>query len=278
MSGSLFAANSAEPPRYARCPLPLPQVRRLIAQSQHDLQSALNLKRRIQVAVAIPTFRSSIKALLNLVAASTCTNARVDVRVFIQIDNPTPPPHIIQGLQQLQRTMLDKLRVRINDTNLGAAAARNKLLDEAGSCGADYVIFFDDDILPGPNCVDEYVNAFLQHPHEVAFAGPTVLPPRPELLPTAILLSDVGFFWNAPERLQPYVPWAVTANVAVKYTDRRFGSGFPKTGGGEDVDFCVQLGHRVRAVPGATAVHPWWPQRRPKVTSIPYKTLRVYPS
>lgn len=33
-------------------------------------------------------------------------------------------------------------------------------------------------------------------------------------------------------------------------------------GGGEDVDFCLQLGARTIAVPNAQAVHPWWPGTR----------------
>jgi len=168
--------------------------------------------------------------------------------------------------------------------------------------------------------------------------------------------ADVGFFWEAPAKLAPHVPWAVTANMAVRNTDVRFREGFPRTGecwvgsskvgamaqarptamdgcfrcgwsmahhprrfpgqrmthhgcmmqlsrervfrrrevvvtarqdakwgcacnqaqpaltviyifagGGEDVDFCLQLGARLLAVPQATAEHPWWPDRRPKV-------------
>lgn len=38
-------------------------------------------------------------------------------------------------------------------------------------------------------------------------------------------------------------------------------------GGGEDVDFCVLLGAKLRAVPGASAVHPWWPDGRPKASA-----------
>jgi hypothetical protein len=97
-------------------------------------------------------------------------------------------------------------------------------------------------------------------------AGPTYLPRRPAvLLPTSIHMSgrppsyrllchtetidvhavrpealdailplhhpaDVSFFWEAPARLAPHVPWEVTANMAVWKTAIRFRSGFPKTG------------------------------------------------
>lgn len=37
-------------------------------------------------------------------------------------------------------------------------------------------------------------------------------------------------------------------------------------GGGEDLDFNLQLGGRMRAVPGAAVVHPWWPEGRPWVS------------
>ncbi len=36
------------------------------------------------------------------------------------------------------------------------------------------------------------------------------------------------------------VPWAVTANVAFRNTSERFNLCFPRTGGGEDIDFCLR--------------------------------------
>lgn len=38
----------------------------------------------------------------------------------------------------------------------------------------------------------------------------------------------------------------------------------PCAGGGEDVDFCLLLGARLRAVPGAAVEHPWWEEGRPQ--------------
>lgn len=37
------------------------------------------------------------------------------------------------------------------------------------------------------------------------------------------------------------VPWAVTANVAFKNPTIEFDTRFPKTGGGEDIDFCLRV-------------------------------------
>ena len=53
---------------------------------------------------------------------------------------------------------------------------------------------------------------------------PTHTPPR-----TAPPRSAVG-----------QLPWAVTANMAVRNTAARFDGRFPRTGGGEDIDFCLK--------------------------------------
>lgn len=154
--------------------------------------------------------------------------------MIIQLDNPSIREDVRAWLQQQQQARLHRLRVRWNSVNRGAAEARNQLLDEAAGC--DFAVFFDDDVCPQPGCLDAYVEAFKQYPDEAGYAGPTFLPRQPHrLLPTSIHMSDVSFFWDAPviqaSSENPYVPWAVTANVAFKYTSCRFRAGFfPKTG------------------------------------------------
>jgi hypothetical protein len=57
----------------------------------------------------------------------------------------------------------------------------------------------DDDVQPCPGWLAAYVAAFKAHPTAPAFAGPTYLLRRPAaLLPCAVHLSDVSFFWEAP--------------------------------------------------------------------------------
>lgn len=41
--------------------------------------------------------------------------------------------------------------------------------------------------------------------------------------------------------LYQVVPWAVTANVALVNTSHQFDLRFPKTGGGEDIDYCLKV-------------------------------------
>lgn len=52
-------------------------------------------------------------------------------------------------------------------------------------------------------------------------------------------------------------------------TGCRFLRCYPKTGGGEDVDFCLRLPGHLVSVPGALAHHPIWPgfQVRPQTAS-----------
>lgn len=76
-----------------------------------------------------------------------------------------PAQHLLLLLLRRRRPILLSLPSLLQ----GAAATRNALLDEA--CGADYVIFFDDDVMPQPGCLDAYVSAFKAFPGERAFAG-----------------------------------------------------------------------------------------------------------
>ncbi|KAL4431746.1 hypothetical protein ABPG77_002962 [Micractinium sp. CCAP 211/92] len=266
-AGSAFLPPSAEP-RYARCPLPLDQWRAALRGWQAALAAAQpRLCRRMQVAVAVPSYRVSPAALSTIFRRSTAKAIpAADVRLLVVVDNPGCLDGALEWLRTEQRRRLDGLRVRLSAKNQGAAGARNALLDEAAPC--DLIVLFDDDVEPAPGAVAAYVHAFRACPQAAGFAGPAYLERRPrELLPSAIHMSDVSFFWEAPAsgKLGGHVPWAVTANMALPYSAVRFRDGFPRTGGGEDVDFCVQLGARLVAVPDAAVTHPWWPERRPKI-------------
>jgi hypothetical protein len=58
--------------------------------------------------------------------------------------------------------------------------------------------------------------------------------------------------------------WGVTANLLVKRLPRlRFDTTYVKTGGGKDVDFCLQIletsGGHLMAAPAAMVTHEFWP-------------------
>jgi hypothetical protein len=78
--------------------------------------------------------------------------------------------------------------------------------------------------------------------------------------PILVLLADgPACALLSSDLLQQKVPWAVTANVAFKNTPVRFDPIFPRTGGGEDIDFAIKAAAgQLIAVPSASVTHPWW--------------------
>ena len=91
-----------------------------------------------------------------------------------------------------------------------------------------------------------------------------MLPRLPDqLLPTAIHMSGVSFFWEAPAAMAPAwggrVPWAVTANLAVKLSAAaRFKEGFPGAGGHS----CLRTlaAHALQRSHAQTGALTWLPQ------------------
>ncbi|CAM9286603.1 unnamed protein product [Ectocarpus fasciculatus] len=104
------------------------------------------------------------------------------------------------------------------------------------------------------------------------FIGMTKFPPAETPLHRAVALSDVTYMYGISGELS-HPAWGVTANLLVRFSwpGRRrvitkFGDQFPKTGGGEDVDFCLShakdTGGGFLPAPEAVVVHPWWPGGR----------------
>ncbi|CAM9167626.1 unnamed protein product [Ectocarpus sp. 13 AM-2016] len=103
------------------------------------------------------------------------------------------------------------------------------------------------------------------------FIGMTKFPPAETPLLRAVALSDVTYMYGISGELS-HPAWGVTANLLVRFSwpgKRRvitkFGDQFPKTGGGEDVDFClrrVHTGGTFLPAPEAIVIHPWWPGGR----------------
>lgn len=146
---------------------------------------------------------------------------------------------------------------------MGAGLSRNRSLDE--SC-ADWALFLDDDVRPSRNLLHVYGKAIMEHtrdplladgtedrkgePVTCGFIGKTVFPPATTSLQRAVVASDLTFMYGVSEVVERPA-WGVTANLLVKLGcpgGRRaktiFGGEFPKTGGGEDVDFCLRYAFR----------------------------------
>ncbi|KAK9866669.1 hypothetical protein WJX84_008559 [Apatococcus fuscideae] len=136
----------------------------------------------------------------------------------------------------------------------------------------NYVIMFDDDVVPGSTTLQAYIAAFKANPGAAGFAGPSYLPHEKSVLAAAIHMSDVSFFWEMA-RSHDRLPWAVTANIAFKKASLehvRFRSNFPKTGGGEDIDLCLRAAEELVAVPEAAVSHPLWSGGRLQAYKHPF--------
>jgi len=183
------------------------------------------------------------------------------VKFIIIVDDPAAPA--LGRVLSLQST---RVRVRVNTGNLGASASRNRGLSE--SC-ADWVLFLDDDVEVNQTCLDAYARAAAtQGARFSGFVGTTTLPPVSHMLYEATRLSDITFFYDLPGWMGETVPWGVTANIMVRRMELlKFDTVFAKTGGGEDVDYCICLvqatGLPLGRVVEACVTHDWWPYTQP---------------
>ena len=223
-----------------------------------DRAMGCKVKQLISMDVVVPTYRCDIAALRRITQLRA--SYPVAVSFWIILDNPTHPKAAeVEAMQTVAQNY--QINVRSLGMNCGASAARNFGL---GHSLADWVVLLDDDVTPEPQLLDAYLGAAQRWPKAGVLVGSTHLPPPTNWLTHAIVASDIpGAYTIAERRAEP--PWGVTANLCVRGRDRRlrFDLRYPKTGGGEDLDFCAQARHCrphgcIMAVPGARADHPWW--------------------
>ncbi len=119
------------------------------------------------------------------------------------------------------------------------------------------------------NLLDAYLGATLRHPGAKILVGLTLLPQPQTLMQRALVASQMTFFYSVSQRMR-HPPWGVTANMCVRGRTQNeiwFSNVYPKTGGGEDVDFCLRikslLPDHLRdaalvSVPEAVVHHPFW--------------------
>ncbi len=129
----------------------------------------------------------------------------------------------------------------------GPAANRN---GGAAAATAPWVVFTDDDCLPGPAFLQSYANAISAHPGVLVFEGKTSAEgPRRHPLQSAPINETGGVLWSC--------------NFAINRESFRQLGGFNETfpfAAMEDVDFRKRLkrfGLESRFVPEAEIVHPW---------------------
>ena len=220
----------------------------------------VTIEKKITLDVIVPSYRVQmrfLKPILELKASPTCS-----VMWIIIIDDPKSP-----SIGELQREygMRADVRIRVNAENSGASASRNRGMEESA---AEWIFFLDDDVTPQNDLLVEAEAVIRAHPTAAGFVGNTKFPPANTIFTTSIHLSGETYFWGIAEKLKDDLPWGVTANLIAKRVkdDISFDLVFPKTGGGEDIDYCIRkrdwFVHRglqgFKPAPKVIVTHPWW--------------------
>jgi len=210
----------------------------------------------IKLDIVIPSFRADV-AVLNSIRNLSIPKNMIR-KIIVVLDDPLHPlPRELEDW-----LAFDDLIIIRNEVNLGASGARNRGIDAALS---DWVLFLDDDIYPEPDLLQVYAKSIEEKGREVpGFVGITRLPETVSSFTKGIVASDILTFFDLAEH-RDNMPWGVTANLLVRRDaigNHRFKSIFPKSGGGEDIDFCLEIvnsfGKNFSTEPNAVVHHPWW--------------------
>ena len=232
-------------------------------------------KRALTIDIVVPSYRVIPEMMDGFVAAVDDAPSDVDASLIVIVDDPKAVDSVASVCRKYDHRADFKLRV--NSANMGASGARNRGMEESS---ADWIVFLDDDVVPAPGLLAAYRDAMQRFPRAAGFVGLADFPDaRDTFWAQAVHLSDVTYFWGVADMMRnddADVPWGVTANLAVRRLRDgvTFDQAFPRTGGGEDIAFCVDKteahknavlgGTGFRAVADARVVHPYWDDGRPK--------------
>ena len=210
----------------------------------------------IKLDIVIPSFRADVEVLNSIRNLSIPKN--MIRKIIVVLDDPQHPlPSELEDW-----STFDDISIIRNEVNLGASGARNRGIESALS---DWVLFLDDDIYPEPDLLHVYAKCIEEKGDDVpGFVGITRLPETVSSFTRGIVASDILTFFDLAE-YRDCMPWGITANLLVRRDaigDHRFKPLFPKSGGGEDIDFCLEIvksfGKDFSTEPNAVVHHPWW--------------------
>ncbi|KAF8311705.1 glycosyltransferase family 2 protein [Clavulina sp. PMI_390] len=216
--------------------------------------------RLLTIDVIIPSYRVDlrlIRPMLKLQCSSTATT-----HFIIIIDDPCARQTAALLSEYSHRP---DIRIRINSQNSGASTSRNRGLRESA---AEWVLFLDDDVQPSPDILIRLEEVIRKHHNAAGFVGTSNFPPADTIFTAALHLSGVTYFWDIATKWDGSIPWGVTANLASRRVNDgiSFDLDFPKTGGGEDIDYCIKRreyslkhgGEGLLPAREAVVTHPWW--------------------
>ena len=209
----------------------------------------------ISLDIVVPSFRADVKVLKSI--RNLVCPKDMNRRMIIVLDDPSHPVP-----EQLKTWNYHDTTIVTNSVNLGANGSRNRGIEESTS---DWILFLDDDIEPQPNLLNVYAEAIRERGEKVpGFVGVTRFPKPKNNFTAGLVASDILTFFDLAEHKEK-MSWGITANLMVKreaLAEHRFRSCFPKGGGGEDIDICLEIvnsyGTEFATEPNAVVHHPWW--------------------
>ena len=209
----------------------------------------------ISIDVIIPSYRLQSEYLIPIIQMDI--PFETNVRFLIIADNPNEKiPEDFLSLVDNQKVILFS-----NKENKGAHKSRNVGLDNSK---ADWVLFIDDDVNPSKNLILTYAEAIIRNPNEIGFFGETIFPKPKNNFTRGLIACDILTFFFIADYYKE-LKWAPTSNVIIKNTEIgniRFKEIFPKNGGGEDIDFFLQIYDKTKkelqCLNNAKVYHNWW--------------------
>mmetsp|Transcript_12923 Transcript_12923/g.27249 ORF Transcript_12923/g.27249 Transcript_12923/m.27249 type:complete len:1014 (+) Transcript_12923:733-3774(+) len=270
------------------------------------LKESLGPPKGVVLDVVVPSYRVDNDDFLRKIVQVRASR-KMYVRFWLVVDNPLE--HHVQSVKDLAKELnTEQLLTAGNyyitvihySENRGASYARNTGYNYST---ADWVLFLDDDVIPQSEILDAYYGAIQRYPDGKVFVGQTELPEACGLWTQMLRTCNVGYFYSVA-KIMVHPSWGVTANLMVRGS--RFNSTiqfkdiYPKTGGGEDIDFVYQFKARYKVlerrvtvgVPEAVVKHPWWNSGNPCygqisgwaigdslcITEWPNKTFLAFPN
>lgn len=224
----------------------------------------LSDRQLLTIDIIVPSYRVDLQRLRPILSLPSAPTAATSFIVIV--DNP-----FAAGLPHLQTEFSHRsdVRIRVNNTNQGVSATRNRGLSESA---AEWVLFLDDDVQPSADILIQLERAIRANPQTAGLVGSSMFPPADHVFTAAVHLSGVTYFWDIANKLEGRIPWGVTANLASKrvHDGISFDPTFPKTGGGEDIDYCIKRaelsiasgGEGFLGAPEVVVTHPWWLEGR----------------
>jgi glycosyltransferase involved in cell wall biosynthesis len=217
------------------------------------------VKLKNSIDVIIPSYRLDADFLIPILSLKKPDNWNVNY--IIIADNP-----MLEIPKELDTFVeCGILTIVNNQKNIGTSESRNKGIELAQS---EWILFLDDDIIPNNDLFFQYINEINDNSNPFhGFVGVTRFPKAVNSFTKGIIESDILTFFSLAESYKE-MAWGVTANLMVKRSaigNFRFSNDFPKFGGGEDIDICLDIvskvNHNFKTASQAVVNHPWWNNR-----------------